>query len=107
MKNKKIVVFTLGAALAGLALSSPVQAGRIDARQEHQRARIGSGVCSGALTRTEATRLTRRQRDLARDERLMRLDGLSLAERRVIERRQDRLSREISRQKHDAQRRPF
>jgi hypothetical protein len=37
----------------------------------------------------------------------MRLDGLSRIERRSLERRQDRLSRGIYRQKHDRQDRIF
>lgn len=105
--SKKIAALTLGTALAALAVSAPVQAGRIDARQSRQRARIASGACGGSLTRAEASGLRARERSLARQERLMRRNGLSLAERRALERRQDRLSREIYRQRNDGQRRRF
>jgi hypothetical protein len=107
MKTKRIAAFILGLTLAALAVSTPMEASRVNVRQLRQGARIAAGVCAGQLTRREAARLSARQAALARAQRIMRLDGLSLRERRALERRQDRLSRDIYRQRHDAQNRRF
>ena len=107
MKNRRFAACTLGIALAVLAVSSTARADRVDRRQIRQGSRIAAGACSGALTRPEAARLMARERRLARDERVMRRNGLGPAERRALERRQDRLSRDIYRQKHDRQNRIF
>ena len=107
MKTKKFAAATLGIALAVLAVSSPARADRVDRRQIRQGSRIGAGACTGSLTRPEAARLRARERALARDERAMRVDGLSRSERRELDARQDRLSRDIYRQKHDRQNRAF
>jgi hypothetical protein len=107
MKTKRIAVLTLGLALTAMVIPSALEASRVNARQRRQNARISGGVCSGQLTRREAARLRAREAGLAHDERVMRIDGLSLRERRSLERRQDRLSRGIYRQKHDLQRRTF
>jgi hypothetical protein len=107
MKNKRIAALVLGLALAALAVSAPLEAARVDVRQRRQGARIAAGVGTGDHTRREAARLSAREAALARDESVMRLDGLSRIERRSLERRQDRLSRGIWRQRHDAQNRRF
>lgn len=107
MKNKRFAACTLGIALAVLVVSSPARADRVDRRQIRQGSRIAGGACSGALTRPEAARLMARERRLAFGERAMRRNGLNSAERRALERRQDRLSRDIYRQKHDRQNRIF
>jgi Skp family chaperone for outer membrane proteins len=95
------------ALLAMLALSAatPVMAQRGATRHAKQSARIHEGVQSGDLTRAEAAKLRSKQAasraQLQRD----RVDGggLTPAERRKTERRQDRLSRDIYRQKSDGQ----
>ena len=107
MKTRTFAACTLGIALAVLTVSSPALADRVDRRQIRQGSRIAAGACNGALTQPEAARLMARERALARDERFMGRNGLSLAERRGLERRQDRLSRDIYRQKHDRQNRIF
>lgn len=76
----------------------------VNARQHHQRARIHQGVRSGELTRREAGRLAREQRDIRRLEREYKSDGvLTGAERRDLHREQNGASRDIYKQKHDEQ----
>jgi hypothetical protein len=96
------------AALVFLGLAPTASAAdRIARRQERQQQRIGHGVSSGRLTAGETARLETREALLDRRIRRDRRDGggLQPAERRRIEHRQDRLSRDIYRQKHDRQRR--
>ena len=95
------------AALIGLtALTAAVPAeARINQRQNRQQQRIANGVNSGQLNARETYRLERREGHIARYEARSRADGggLSGRERDRIERMQDRTSRAIYRQKHDAQ----
>jgi hypothetical protein len=78
----------------------------IDQRQATQFQRIEQGVRSGALTRREATGLRSQFASLTRLERqYRRSNGLSVAERRDLDRRFDTLSRRIRVQKNDRQNR--
>ena len=75
---------------------------RVDRRQAAQHLRIRDGVRSGQLTTGERSRLRAGQSRVRRLERLALRDGaISRAERRHIERAQDRQSRRIARMKHD------
>jgi hypothetical protein len=94
--------------LAGLALMSaaPTFAGtpRMDAREQHQRARIHQGVASGELTRPEARRLAAGQAHLHRVEARAKSDGVVTGrERAWMQHEANQQSRRIHRQKHDAQ----
>jgi hypothetical protein len=93
------------AILAGALTIPAARAQRIEERKEAQQARIWQGVRSGELTRREALRLERQERQLNREIRRDRRDGggLTAGERARIERKQDRMSRRIAREKHDAQ----
>jgi len=76
----------------------------INQRQDNQADRIRQGVASGALTKPEAKRLRAEQRGIASEEKAFKADGkLSRVERRDLTRDQNRASRDIARQKHDAQ----
>lgn len=79
----------------------------IDQRQDNLDRRIDQGVRSGTLTRREAAILRTEFRDLARLEAQYRRTGggLSLAERRDLDRRFDVLSARIRFERHDAQNR--
>jgi hypothetical protein len=89
-----------------IAAASPHDPG-VNARQQHQQQRIEQGVRSGELTRGETHRLEAERRGIAHEARLYKADGrLSPAERADLRRDQDRASRDIYRQKHDAERRP-
>ena len=103
---KKIAVtaaalLSLSAAFATTAAAAtPV----LDGRQQNQAQRTGQGVRSGELTRPETRRLVRGQRELRRDERAAKADGVVTArERAGLQREANQQSRRIYRQKHDAQ----
>jgi membrane protein implicated in regulation of membrane protease activity len=94
------------AALLGVAAvaATPAEA-RINQRQAHQQQRIARGVADGQLTARETYRLERQEGRIAAYEAHSRADGggLSARERVRIEHMQDRESRRIYRQRHDAQ----
>ena len=75
----------------------------INARQDRIEKRINQGIRSGALTRNEAANLRSRFRSLTRLEAQYRRSGrgLTLAERRDLDRRFDALERSVRIQKHD------
>lgn len=80
---------------------------RVNVRQHHQAARIRQGVRSNELTRHETRKLAEQQRDIRQLERAYKSDGkLTGAERRDLHHEQNQASRDIYRQKHDAQQRP-
>ena len=74
-------------------------------RQENQRDRIREGVDEGDLTRREAARLRERSRDIAEERRDARADDgrIDSRERRHIQHDQDRLGKQIRRERHDEQ----
>jgi hypothetical protein len=96
--NRKLMMTTAGFLLALSAQAAPVWL-----RQDRQQARIGQGVRSGELTRAETRNLETRERALAATVRRDRLDGggLTLAERAKINARQNNLSQDIYRLKHN------
>lgn len=97
---------TLILAALGLILTVPAMAGTpgYDARQQHQRERIGNGVQSGELTMRETRRLAAGQVHLNRVERRAKADGVVTArERAHLQHEANQQSRRIYRQKHDAQ----
>jgi hypothetical protein len=99
--------FALSAcALAVIATAMPAEA-RINQRQNHQQQRIANGISKGSLTAREAARIEQQQVRINRYEARSRADGggLNFNERARIEALQDRASRNIYRQKNDAQRR--
>ena len=99
------------AALAFVAslLAGSAWAGPINQRKENQQDRIAHGVKSGELTAGETARLETKESALNREERTMRaVDGgkLTAQDRRTINRQQNRLSRNIYRDKHNARTQP-
>lgn len=96
----------MGAALgiAGVAAAAPAEA-QVNWRQHNQQQRIYRGIQSGELTRREFYGLERNQARIARMEHRLRASGnrLTLRERVRLDRRQDRASVRIYRQKHDRQ----
>lgn len=104
LKATALAVSMLIAASALAQPSTPI----VDQRQANQKARIQDGVKSGELTRREARRLRAEQRRIRVDERRAKADGVvTPAERSQLRREQNRASRDIARQKNDAQtRRP-
>ncbi|MEZ5458125.1 MAG: hypothetical protein R3E65_01965 [Steroidobacteraceae bacterium] len=105
--SNKIIALTAALLMAGATLSPIATADatpRADQRQQNQAQRIRQGVASGELTGPETRRLVKGQRHVHRVERRAKADGdVTAAERLRIEKAQDRQSRRIYRQKHDAQ----
>lgn len=99
---KKFIIISI---VAFIGLSA--QAGRNQNREHRQEKRIGQGVQSGELTKHEAKRLARGQKKVDHYQQKAMADGeMSIEEKAKLEKMQDRQSRKIRRQKHDAQSRP-
>lgn len=116
MKKFTILIAGLGIAASAIpataiAASAPqpgygMQSGawqNINARQNRIENRINQGIRSGALTRREATNLRMQFRQIERLEQRYRASrpGLTMAERRDLDRRFDALERSIRVQKND------
>lgn len=98
------LVLVAGAASAQTPATSATP--RVDQRQANQEQRIDQGVASGELNRREAHRLNHQQNRINRAENRAKADGVVTAtERRTLERKQDRASRNIAHQKRDGQKR--
>ena len=109
---KKLTLFAAGLGLLAAALPTTAQAQpwqSVNQRQDNLYNRIDQGVRSGALNRPEARRLRAQFVGLNRLEADYRRSrpGLTLAERRDLDRRFDALSQRIRLQKHDRQRRGY
>jgi len=77
---------------------------RVDQRQAKQEARIEQGVASGQLTARETLRVEREQKHIASAEAKAEGDGkVTPQERARLARMQNKASRDIHHQKHDAQ----
>jgi hypothetical protein len=89
-------------ALPAPASAQPWQS--INDRQDRLDHRIEMGVRNGSLTRMEASRLRNEFSRIAwLENRYRRSGGLSWSERRDLDRRFDRLSRQIRYERHDGQ----
>ena len=77
---------------------------RVTKRQVHQQERIAQGVKSGELTAKETKHLETREVKIQNDKKEAKADGVvTHQERAKLHREQNRASRAIYRQKHDAQ----
>jgi len=113
--NKFWLTATIGCALlvpAGYA-QNPAPAepkeGRVQQRQERQQQRIAQGVSSGQLTPRETARLENKEAAIHREVRHDRQQNggnLTNKEKAQINHQQNHVSRQIYRQKHDAQHMP-
>jgi len=105
-----LAAFTLSlvsAASFAQAASAPAATPGIDKRQANQEQRIDQGVASGQLTRRETHRLERQQSAINKAEDKAKADGTVTAqERKKLHGMQDRASKGIHHQKHDAQHKP-
>ena len=96
-------------AAAALAVSTSIGMCQTSAtilqRKENQQHRVAQGVRSGQLTRHETRNLERREASINREERRMRRADnghLTRADRAALNRRQNRVSNSIYRDKHNA-----
>jgi hypothetical protein len=97
---------TAGAFAGTLLLASPAEAGKIKTRAVNQQDRIAQGVKSGELTPRETARVESKEAHLNQEVRDMRaVNGGTLTgkERAAVNQQQNTLSRDIYKQKHDAQ----
>jgi hypothetical protein len=102
---KRTRTLLMAAASASLLMAPAAQAQNINQRQAQLSARIDAGVRNRSLTAAEAARLRAESDDLARLEARYRASrGLSASERADLDRRFDRLSRQIRDNRHDDQR---
>jgi hypothetical protein len=105
LMSLSLVVVSFGA-LAQTPAPKPAPAGieqRFDNRQTRQEQRIDQGVASGRLTPAETARLEGQQTRLAHAESRVESDGVVTRKEAIhLEKRQDKASRNIYRQKHDA-----
>ncbi len=103
------IAFGVGTGVVGLATSPPAQASpwskHVNQRQKAQQKRLVNGVKNDSLTKRELVGLEKRQAKLAAKERRMRRTGRGLTPREAKQLNQDqnRLSRNIYKQKHDDQ----
>lgn len=105
---QRVILSSLTALVVGLsgvgAVFAQGNGGELVNRNANQQQRIEQGLRSGALTTREAARLEREQAGVARAESRALRDGqVSAAERDRINRMENRASRDIYAQKHDAQ----
>lgn len=104
--------FVMTALLAGLMLPAMAQTnavtpppGTIHERKENQQDRIAQGVKSGQLTAGETAHLEKREARINKEihhDRVANGGKLTPAERRQVNRQQNRTSRAIYRDKHNA-----
>jgi hypothetical protein len=102
MRNKflAIALFVISSTVATYAQNTPV----VDNREQNQKGRIKEGVQIGELTKPEAKRLAKQQRHIKKTEAKAKADGtVTAAERAKLDRKQDKASRKIAKQKHDGQ----
>ncbi|HZT74555.1 MAG TPA: hypothetical protein VE996_12975 [Terriglobales bacterium] len=118
MQRNATVIFAAAAALAlALGLTANAQdssstttskPATLAQRRQRQQDRIANGINSGQLTAGETQRLERREAGISRETRDMREDNgghLNQAQRRAVNRQQNRASRHIYRAKHNGRRR--
>ena len=100
-----VVSMMMGALLLG-GVSNVLAQNEINQRQRNQQKRIGEGVENGSLTPAETARLEKQEATIhheVKTERKANGGTLTAQERRQVNRQQNRESKRIYRQKHDAQ----
>jgi len=104
MKKTILTIAAAGLLLGVTGIASADE--KIHDRKENQQDRIANGVKNGSLTPRETAHLEHREANLnkeIRTERKQNGGNLTNNEKAQVNRQQNRLSRSIYRQKHDAQ----
>lgn len=106
--KKMVLAMVLGTVFVSVVPAQEQAKPPLNQRQQNQRQRIKDGAQSGALNQRETTRLGARSANIQQQIREDRRDGggMTAGERRRITRRQNGLSRDIAREKHDRQQKP-
>ena len=100
--NKIFLSTIIAMTIGGFSLSAQ----KIDERKDNQRKRIANGVASGQLTPGETKKLETKEQAVNKEVRTERKanDGkLTQAEKNQVNRQQNRASKQIYKEKHDAQ----
>jgi hypothetical protein len=103
---KRIVVSMMMGALLMGGVRNVLAQNEINERQRNQQKRIGEGVENGSLTPGETAHLEKQEAAIhheVKTERKANGGTLTAQERRQVNRQQNRESKRIYRQKHDAQ----
>jgi hypothetical protein len=103
---KRIVVSMMMGSLFLGGVSNVLAQNEINQRQRNQQQRIGEGVENGSLTPGETAHLEKQETAIhheVKTERQANGGALTAQERRQVNRQQNRESRRIYKQKHDAQ----
>jgi hypothetical protein len=105
MSNLKTTVAATLLSIASIgAFAQAPATPRVDQREANQQGRIAQGATSGQLNAHETYRLEKEQGRINRAEKHAKADGtVTRGERRHLHRMQNRASKHIHRQKHDAQ----
>jgi hypothetical protein len=104
MKLVKIAAFAAIGAIALPVMAQTQSTPKIDQRQANQERRIEQGEKSGALNQREAARLEKGQARVQKMENKAVADGkVTPKEQARINKAQNKQSRRIAKQKHDAQ----
>lgn len=87
----------------------PATGKTIQQRKANQQKRVGEGLENGSLTAGEANKIEKKEKGLNAEQRDMREDNagkLTAADKAKLNRQQNRLSKDIYKQKHDTQAQP-
>jgi len=104
LKTLTVAVTLAVASLGAFAQAASAATPRVDQREANQQQRIATGAASGALTAKETNRLEKQQARITTAEATAKADGtVTKGERKHLHRMQDRASKNIHHQKHDAQ----
>jgi hypothetical protein len=92
-------------AMLAFAVAAPAQSASVDKREKRQAHRINKGEKSGRLSHQEADRLRSQEAGIKNEESAMREahgGHLTSADKRALEKDENRTSHHIYHQKHDA-----
>jgi hypothetical protein len=104
MNIKTLVSAAVLTLFAAGAFAQAASTPKVDKRQDRQEARIQQGAASGSLTAREQRKLDRQQKSIANAEEKAKADGVvTKKERARLQHRENKASRDIARQKNDAQ----
>ena len=104
MLNLKTTLVSITLAIATVGVFAQTATPRVDQREANQQGRIAQGAASGQLTPKETVRLEKEQAKIDKVEARDKADGkVTKRERARLHHMQNRASKDIHAQMHDAQ----
>ncbi len=98
-----VITFSLLLSMVSFAQDGSNKTPGVRNRQGNQQRRIRQGVRSGELTKSEAIRLEKEQKEIQQEKKEAKADGVVTAEeRKDIHQEQNQASRRIYRKKHNS-----